>query len=332
MGRAAGSNVRLGYSVYNRTLGLSSGRTLRRKIKDKYPHFENVVNRVRVNAECMVKILGWNLTNDYGYFRVSNFFIPVRGYSAAEIIDRIRTELAEISYLIAEGRMRLVFHTASVPFASGSTDDFKQRAADLFVFNELLDVLGASYDDGWIECHVGPRETFTRVDESEYRVIEQRFLSLPENVRKRITFENDEQWGVGEVHVLSERLSAPMTYDIMHHKLFFERGISRVAIPFTFTGVHQAVEWCRLSWLHRDNQWASTHVSSQAGDRKPGTHAEIIDYTDYAMLRRALHAVGGNYYINLESKQLDKSLQYIQEKIAAHKPRWATLNDVGVRV
>lgn len=332
MSRAANSEVSLGYSVYNRTLGLSSGRALRRR--KTYPHFDDVLNRTRVNAECLVKILGWNLTNDYRYFRVSDFFIPVRGYGSTEILDRIRVEIEEISMLVDESKSRIVFHTTNVPFASGTDDVFRQRATDLNTFAELLDQFGSKYDDGWIECHLGPRETFDSIDDDTYSVIERRVESLSPHVRSRLTFENDEQWSVGEVHVLCERLAVPFTYDIMHHRLFYERVavLSGMNIPFTFDGVRQAVEWCRLSWSRRQQEWASTHVSSQAPDKVAGAHADVIDYVDYAMLRRALYLVGGAYYINLESKYLDQSIQYIQTKIAAHRPRWATINNAGVRV
>lgn len=313
-------NVSLGYSVYCRSLRLSSGPQPSKRAM----HFEEVVARSRTNIDCTVKILGWNQTNGIGYFRLSDELIPTltRGSveRARQLSQRLRYNMADIESFLASSDGRVTLHLSTLQFTSPPSRWREHGLPKLEKLGELLEMLG---DRAWIECHLGGRgPNVTRQDDWDKRLVAN-FSLLPEAVRKRVTFENDRSWSPIDTLRACEKVNAPLTYDIEHHRLFARVRASEPPTTFTPQEIDKFVSAARNTWMDR-GQPTTVHVSSPVDPAdEQDRHADYVTYDDYARLRRSIARVGGQYFIVIEAKQLDLAVLQLKAMVSGRNPEWA---------
>lgn len=240
---------------------------------------------------------------------------------ALDICARLKSELHEMRRVIDEWNMRVTFHFTNLAF---TTDAFTKRGHDVRVvrYATVLEALG---ENAWMECHLGPHKPGTDWLQS----LIANFKTLPLNVQRKITFENDATWSPYDTSAACRAVHVPFTYDIEHHRLYARTRVSDPPTRFTSEDVEWFVAQSAASWQHRD-AWATLHVSTPVDpDASEDHHADFVTFEDYARLRRAVYHNGGKYYIVIEAKGMDDAAVQLQREVTGRRPVWAVKDTSG---
>tara|TARA_A100001015_G_scaffold320297_1_gene446162 strand:- start:1815 stop:2750 length:936 start_codon:yes stop_codon:yes gene_type:complete len=177
------------------------------------------------NVRDLYKILQWNLENDIYFYRLSSDIIPwASEYEMEELPDYnlILAAAMKAGNFAREHGMRMTSHPG--PFnklASPKERVFQLTYKDLKVHGDLFDMIGLPRTPyAKLNIHVGAAygdkpfalDNFCR-----------NFERLPENVRSRLTVENDDKTSLYSTLELYEgvykRIGIPIVFDYHHHML-----------------------------------------------------------------------------------------------------------------
>ena len=177
------------------------------------------------NVRDLHKILEWNLENNIYFYRLSSDIIPwASEYEMEELPDYnlILAATMKAGNFAREHGMRLTSHPG--PFnklASPKERVFQLTYKDLKVHGDLFDMIGLPRTPyAKLNIHVGAAygdkpfalDNFCR-----------NFERLPENVRSRLTVENDDKESLYSTLELYEgvykRIGIPIVFDYHHHML-----------------------------------------------------------------------------------------------------------------
>ena len=177
------------------------------------------------NVRDLYKILQWNLENNIYFYRLSSDIIPwASEYEMEELPDYglILAACKKVGNFAREHNIRLTSHPG--PFnklASPKERVFQLTYNDLKVHGDLFDMIGLLRTPyAKLNIHVGAAygnkpfalDNFCR-----------NFERLPENVRTRLTVENDDKASLYCTEELYEgvykRIGIPIVFDYHHHAL-----------------------------------------------------------------------------------------------------------------
>jgi UV DNA damage endonuclease len=171
------------------------------------------------NVQDLLKIVDWNLENGFRLFRISSDLFPwASEYRIADLPDfpDIRATLEEVG----SRPIRLTIHPGPFNKLAGEGKVLDNTIVDLEYQSELFDLMGLP-PSHWnkINIHVGgtygdKTATLTR--------FAQNFNLLSENLRARLTVENDDRpsmYTVEDLVSVYERVGIPIVFDYFHHSL-----------------------------------------------------------------------------------------------------------------
>ena len=177
------------------------------------------------NLRDLRTILEWNLENDIYFFRISSDIIPwASEYDLRDMPNYGAIHAAALSAgnFARQHGMRITSHPG--PFnklASPKERVFQLTATDLTVHGDLFDLIGLPRTPyAKLNIHVGAAygdkpfalDNFCR-----------NFERLPDNVRSRLTVENDDKTSLYSTLELYEgvykRIGIPIVFDYHHHML-----------------------------------------------------------------------------------------------------------------
>jgi UV DNA damage endonuclease len=221
----------LGYACINKTLGdlPKSKRTTtnRSMIKRTYKArgISYASELALQNLRDLRKILEWNLQHNIYFYRLSSDIVPwASEYKLTDMPNFGAVHAAALSAgnFARKHNMRLTSHPG--PFnklASPKERVFQLTKTDLSVHGDLFDLIGLPRTPyAKLNIHVGAAygdkpfalDNFCR-----------NFERLPENVRSRLTVENDDKQSLYSTKELYEgvykRIGIPIVFDYHHHML-----------------------------------------------------------------------------------------------------------------
>jgi len=254
------------------------------------------------NLRDLHTILEWNLENDIYFYRLSSDIIPwASEYSLEELpnFGAIHAAAAKAGNFAREHGMRLTSHPG--PFnklASPKERVFELTKKDLSVHGDLFDLIGLPRTPyAKLNIHVGAAygdkpmalDNFCR-----------NFERLPENVRSRLTVENDDKTSLYSTLELYEgvykRIGIPIVFDYHHHMLH----------PGGQTE-QEALELALSTW----------------GDIKPVVHYAESRSLEHNNPKIKANAHSDSYWnkINLYNLDLDVMLECKHKEIGLYKMR-----------
>jgi UV DNA damage endonuclease len=247
-------------------------------------------------------------------FRVMSGLLPVATHpdfrlQVAELpaatIELYRAAGAEA----ARAGVRLSFHPDQFVLL-GSPNPATTRASlrDLRVQGDLAELLGADC----INLHAGGGygDKATALER-----VARTLARLPDNVRTRLTLENDDRvFHVRDLAPFCRREGIPLTYDVHHHRCMPD-GLS----------VAEATALALATW----DREPLFHVSSpkagwSGGDPRP--HADYIDPADFPAEWRGLKLT-----VDVEAKAKERAVLDLQARLAAPSPERAARNPPAAR-
>jgi len=194
-------------AMEERTLQLGryrSGKYTPEMIKGTY------VNNVKNLATMLPKI------RKYGarLFRISSAMFPLADQVDRELWDNdeVKKWLAVAGEYVLANDMRVTVHPGQFCVLSSDSDSVVEKAfVELGIHGWLFDSMGLDHSTKWaINIHGGKSDRSSRL-------IEQ-IKSLPDNVRKRLTLENDENsYSVIDLLEVHQATGVPVVFDSHHH-------------------------------------------------------------------------------------------------------------------
>ncbi|MDT5294480.1 MAG: damage endonuclease [Acidobacteriota bacterium] len=217
-------------------------------------------NLARLNAAldfCAAR--GWRL-----YRMTSGLFPFADDAAGADVLEEFRAEMARTGGRANALGIRLVLHPDQfVVLNSDSPQTVANSIKILETHARVLDML-AQPRTPWalVEIHGGKGDRLERL-------VEQIGL-LPEAVRSRIAFENDEYiYSAAQILEVCRRAGVPMVFDA-HHHVVHERLDS-----YDHPSVAEMVAAARETWARPD--WQLVHISNGRERFNDRHHSDLID-------------------------------------------------------
>ena len=227
----------------------------KRMLRELYA--DNLARLNRALDFCLAR--GWRL-----YRMTSGLFPFADDAAGADVLEEFTEELARTGGRATESGIRLVLHPDQFVVLNS---DSPQTVANSFKILEthahVLDLLRQPRSP-WalIEIHGGKGGRAARLVENIAR--------LPEGVRTRIAFENDEYiYSAAEILDICRRAGVPMVFDAHHHVV--HEGLDSYDHP----SVAEMVEAARTTWANPE--WQLAHISNgraRFGDRQ---HSDLVE-------------------------------------------------------
>ncbi|MCA1617958.1 MAG: UV DNA damage repair endonuclease UvsE [Acidobacteria bacterium] len=227
----------------------------KRMLRDLY-----AANLARLN-----RALDFCAARGLGLYRMTSALFPFADDEAgADVLEEFKGELERTGARAAELGIRLVLHPDQfVVLSSDSPQTVANSIEILESHARVMDLLGLPRS-AWalIEIHGGKG---ARAD----RLVEQIGL-LPEAVRARIAFENDEYiYSAGEILDVCRRAGVPMVFDAHHHVV--HEGLDSYDHP----SVAEMVEAARGTWPRPE--WQLVHISNGRTSFRDRHHSDLIE-------------------------------------------------------
>jgi UV DNA damage endonuclease len=202
---------------------------------------------------------GWRL-----YRMTSGLFPFADDAAGADVLEEFRAEMARTGGRANALGIRLVLHPDQfVVLNSDSPQTVANSIKILETHARVLDML-AQPRTPWalVEIHGGKGDRLERL-------VEQIGL-LPEAVRSRIAFENDEYiYSAAQILEVCRRAGVPMVFDA-HHHVVHERLDS-----YDHPSVAEMVAAARETWARPD--WQLVHISNGRERFNDRHHSDLID-------------------------------------------------------
>src|SRR5829696_1824093 len=197
-------------------------------------------------------------------YRMTSALFPFADDEAgADVLEEFAGELLRTGARAAELEIRLVLHPDQfVVLSSDSPQTVANSVKILETHARVMDMLRQPRSP-WalIEIHGGKGG---RAD----RLVEQIGL-LPEGVRSRIAFENDEYiYSAAEILGVCRRAGVPMVFDAHHHVV--HEGLTSYDDP----SVGEMVDAARATW--RQPEWQLVHISNGRESFRDRHHSDLV--------------------------------------------------------
>jgi UV DNA damage endonuclease len=258
------------------------------------------------NVRDLNTILEWNLENDIYFYRLSSDMIPwASEYQMEELPDygAILAACKRAGNFARKHNMRLTSHPG--PFnklASPKERVFQLTYKDLKVHGDLFDMIGLPRTPyAKLNIHVGAAygdkpmalDNFCR-----------NFERLPENVRTRLTVENDDKTSLYSTLELYEgvykRIGIPIVFDYHHHMLHPGGQTEQEALELALTtwgDVKPVVHYAESRSLEHNNPKI-----------KPQAHSDLVYNT--------LDDYGHEFDIMIEAKHKELALLKYRQNLS----------------
>ncbi|WP_461055243.1 UV DNA damage repair endonuclease UvsE [Spirosoma arcticum] len=213
--------VNVGYACINLSLQVDKVMTNRGMIKKTFVE-KGVAYASELalkNVQDLLKIVDWNLAHGFGLFRISSDLFPwASEYRIASLPDytEIRATLEEIG----ARPIRLTTHPGPFNHLAGQGKVLDNTIIDLEYQSEVFDLMGLK-PSHWNKINIHAGGTYGDKAATLARFC-RNFKRLSENLRARLTVENDDRislYGVADLVPVYETIGTPVVFDYFHHTL-----------------------------------------------------------------------------------------------------------------
>ena len=231
---------------------------------DEATQKETLRNLYRENIERLRKAIEFCLARSINLYRMTSALFPFSDEPiGAEILEEFSEDLAEIGTNSIEKGLRLVLHPDQFVVLSSDSEQVVENSVKILKMHaKTMDLLKQPRSE-WaaINIHGGKAGRADKLVENVKK--------LPEAVRSRITFENDEySYSSKEILDVCRRTEVPMIFDAHHH-------VCREKLTdFTHPSVAEMFWAARETWSKPENQMV--HISNGREHFNDRAHSDLI--------------------------------------------------------
>ncbi len=266
--------IRLGYvstalAIFNNTP--SSTFTYKRFAElPREEAMERVIAVARGNLEATRRILYYNAAHGVRLFRLSSALVPLATHPDVELDVRelFGEELAALGAFARREGMRLSMHPNQFTLLNGSDKIVAAAVRDLEYHAGLLEGMGLG-DEHVVNIHIGG---VYGDKASAIERLHEKLPDVPERIRARLTFENDDKtYTLEETLAVCEREGLPMMLDLHHDACNPSSSSPLDALP------RIAATWGRRPMkIHVSSPKSEKEFRAHADDVEPGPVADFL--------------------------------------------------------
>jgi UV DNA damage endonuclease len=260
---------------------------------------------VEENVQALQQALKWCRKNGVGAFRINSEILPVAthpkvGYQIEDLPDHrtILEGLHECGHYARRHDVRTSFHPDQfVILASPREAVWKSALADLRHHARMAEWLAADV----INIHGGGAYGDKK---SNLKRLAKRIRALPDDIRRRLTLENDDRvYTPADLLPVCRSAGVPLVYDI-HHQRCLPDGI----------GIGRTTEAVLATW----DREPLFHVSSpltRNGDRPDRRHHDTVDPADFPVEWHGLEIT-----VDVEAKAKEVAVLQLARQLGVSHP------------
>jgi UV DNA damage endonuclease len=253
------------------------------------------------NVQALLQIVEWNLQHRINVFRVTSDLFPwASEYKLEELPDF--PEIRSILEAVGRHSLRLSAHPGPFNKLAGTGATLDNTIKDLEIHSQIFDLMGLPATH-WHKINVHVGGAYGDKDETLKRFA-QNFKLLSENLKARLSVENDDKPGLFAVNDLlpvHKETGVPIVFDYFHHKLH-SGGLSE----------QEAFMMAYNTW---DMKPVFHYSSSRKENEDPGCKKEA--HSDW--VHEPINSYGKDIDIVLETKMKELSIFRYREQFGGVK-------------
>ena len=202
--------------------------------------------------------------NDINLYRLTSGLFPFSDEPiSAEILDEFADQLSSTGKRAIENNLRIVMHPDQFVVLSSDSENIIENSVKILKMHaRTLDMLQQPRSE-WatMNIHGGKADRTDKLVESDER--------LPDEIRSRIAFENDEySYSSAQILEVCRRAKVPMVFDAHHH-------VCREKLDdYNDESVAEMFWAARETWINPENQLV--HISNGREKFQDRAHHDLI--------------------------------------------------------
>lgn len=266
--------MRFGYACIALGVEKTTNRTCRLRLATP----QRLRDLIADNLAALFDVLEYNARVGLTRFRISSEIVPFASHPINTLPwwDLFRGTFVRLGNIVRDTGQVVSMHPSHYTVLNAVDERVLAASlADLEWHHRFLSAMGLGPEHKLV-LHIGgvygdraaAAERFVRT-----------VRGLPADLRARLIVENEEHtWNLDETLPVAKAAGLPVVLDFLHHRI--NPGV-------TYADPHRAAEAAFATWGPADGT-PKVHVSSQAADKRTGTHADDVDPADL----RAVLAAG----------------------------------------
>jgi len=301
---------RLGYACINDGLNsqkprISSSRTIRKSTYDN-EGLKKVGTLSLKNLKDLLTILKWNNSKNIKLFRMSSDIFPWKSEWEWNDIDEwpeCKALLKKIGDYAKKTNQRLTFHPG--PFNKLCSSDERIIATtikELEMHSQILDFMGfePSYENT-INIHIGASY---KNKEKTAKTWVRNYFSLSQNLKKRLTVENDDKASLYDTvelyNFIYQEIGVPIMFDFHHHR----------CNPTKFKTEEEAANLAIYTWPKEITPLF--HWSESKKDEEKDSSIPVSAHSNYCYGPLPEYSLTREIDLMIESKKKEKNINLLK--------------------
>jgi len=246
------------------------------------------------NLQRLVNALSFCHQHSIKLYRMPSGLFPLSDMEdniGINILEGMSVDLDKIGRTALEIGVRMVLHPDQFVVLSSDSPSVVDTSIKILANHaHTLDLLGLP-KSSWslMNIHGGKSQ---RTDQL-VQVVSQ----LPENIKSRLTFENDEYaYSASEILEVCRRTGVPMVFDAHHHICHEDLD------SYEHPSVAEMFYAARETWTNKD--WQLVHISNGEESFKDRKHSDLINFMP-SVFREAP-------WIEVEAKQKEQAIAHLR--------------------
>ncbi|CAG9620094.1 UV DNA damage repair endonuclease UvsE [Sutcliffiella rhizosphaerae] len=257
---------------------------------------ENLQNTLRTIYFC--------IAHGIQVFRFSSSIVPLATHPEVkwDFVKPFEHEFKEIGQLVKRYGIRSSFHPNQFTLFTSDKPHISENAVmDMAYHYDMLQAMGLE-KEGTINIHVGGAYGNKELAIERFR---ENIKLLPENIKQRMTLENDDKtYTTEETLILCEELGVPLAFDYHHEfanpsSISYEELLPRVFATWNDIGIIPKI-----------------HISSPLSEKKLRHHADYVDVQFIMEFIKVVMKLGQDVDFMVEAKYKDEAALQLVEDIA----------------
>lgn len=301
--------IRFGF-VAN-ALGLwdaSPSKTLTFKRYSALPKHERIDQLMKITEQNIYhtkRILHYNIANEIKLYRFSSALVPLATHPEVswDFISPFKKNWCELGELIQQHDIRPSFHPGQFTLFTSPREHVTENAVkDMEYHYSILEAMGV-HKTGIINIHIGGAygdkvKTLKRFHEN--------LQSLPTNIKKQMTLENDDKtYNVEETLLACEKEGIPMVLDYHHHMANRTEDELSSFLPRIFN-----------TW-NTSNCIPKVHISSPKSEKAYRSHADFVSLDFVLPFIKMAKELNQDIDMMIEAKQKNVAMMKLIEDLAS---------------
>lgn len=228
----------------------------------------------RHNLRVLFGALDFCAEHDLRLYRMSANLFPLADWKdgvGRKVLDKLEPDMAAFGPKAEALGIRVVVHPEQFVVLNSERPEVVKNSVKLLKHHAFLFDRFGLPRSGWaaMNIHGGKGGRPNELVET--------ILALPENVRSRLTLENDERaYGADEILDVCERAGVPMIFDAHHHVV--KEGLA----SFEDESVLELTRLARATW--QPPEWQMVHLSNGKDGPQDNKHSDLISVVPSAFL------------------------------------------------